>query len=226
MKLQNIITAGFVIALSLICQSAFAQDATPATTHENGEQMQPSHFVPWPPIMERDITKKRRLWEDISLNDENNNYFALTNSRKPLLKILAEGVIEGKIKAYSAKDDRFTHLLTKEEFMEVFTKCKHTPGSDVAKYAIKEDSLFINTGEKTVRIVGLAPVVPTTMSDGSVQDQPIFWVYYPDCRSYLSLQQVDNDVTWVDVFERQQFKGVITRSTSSPWGTTIFGKSK
>ncbi len=215
MRFQNIITAGIAVAVSAMYQSAHAQiTPIPPTAHETGGQMYPSHFVPWPPIKENDILKKRRLWEDISISGKNNKAFALANGKSPLITVLAECVNKGKIKAYGTQDDRFTHALTTDEFQQIFTT-KQPPGSRISKYAIKEDSLFLNTGKATVRILAIAPVVATTLTDGTIKEEPMFWVYYPDCRKYLSDYHIAGALTWDDLFERQQFKGVITRSTGS-----------
>ena len=214
MKLKNTLVAFSTFAVCLAYQSSSAQITPIADKHETGGQMYPAHFVPWPPIKESEIAKKTRLWEDIVLTDEGNSFFASANSRKPLLKTLVAGVLQGKIKAYASLDGRFTHALTKEEFLKEF-KSKHIPGSEIKKYAIKEDSLYLKTGEKTVRIIGLAPIVATTMPDGTVKEEPMFWVYYPDSRSFLCTHRVSSEVTWDDVFERQQFKGAITK-TSPP----------
>ncbi len=223
MKLKNTLVACSTFALCLAYQSSSAQITPIADKHETGGQIYPSHFVPWQPIKESEIAKKTRLWEDIVLTDEGNSFFASANSRKPLLKTLVAGVLQGKIKAYATKDDRFTQLLTKEEFLKEF-KSKHVPGSQTTKYAIKEDSLYLKSGEKTVRIIGLAPMVATTMPDGTVKEEPMFWVYYPDSRSFLSTHRVSSGATWDDVFERQQFKGTITKTTSPQ--STIASKSK
>ena len=215
MKLQNTIAGVFAIALCAAYQPGYAQDTqAPAAVHETGGQMYPSHFQPWPPIKMSDVTYKKRLWEDIDLKDDVNKTIALADTRKPLLKILVDCIIKGKLKAYSAENDRFTHELTKEEFLKDFNN-KHTPGLQITKYAIKEDYLILKSGEKTTRILGIAPLTATTLPDGTVKEEPMFWVYYPNCRLYLSEHLVDNDVTWGDIFEKQQFTGTI-KKVSSP----------
>ena len=154
------------------------------------------------------------MWEDISLSDGHNALFALANSRNPLLKTLVDCIIDGKITAYPSADGRFTHAFTTDEFLQDFRN-RQLPGSRVTKFAIKEDSLYINTGEATVRIVGLAPIIATTLPDGTVKEEPMFWVYYPDCRPFLAERKVDGDITWDDIFEEQNFTAQVTRSSRS-----------
>ncbi len=160
------------------------------------------------------------------------------------IEILIDAVKRGKIKAYSAFDDRFTAILTKEQLEEqvagkmdtntivdpvtgdekiVTTKHDFNPET-ITKYRIKEDWIFDrNVGAMVVRIAGLAPVKDVYGDDGIYRgSQPMFWLYYPDIRNLLAQYEVynpQNDVyryTWDEFFESRQFSSKITK-VSTPF---------
>ena len=147
-------------------------------------QPQPWHF-----ISESDISKKIRAWRDIDSNDPQNKLLA-ANSQ--LASILVNGFFSGAYKAYSAVDDRFTTQLSRQDIINLLTAGSggFNP-ANVTKYRIKEDWIYISsTGSMEVRIVGLAPLITIKNVDGSAQDKPAFWVYYPDARNYLAQNKV------------------------------------
>jgi hypothetical protein len=63
-----------------------------------------------------------------------------------------------------------------------------------------------------VRILGVAPVV----SDGAgkTTEQPLFWIYYPDSRSYLAEHPVMGANGWYDILENQAFTATVEKTTS------------
>ena len=220
MKSQNIYAAVFATATLLMSHNAGAQNnSNLLAANETAKNSYPSHYLPWHPIMEKDIVSKKRIWENINLKAEENNptsVFGLFNSKMPLIDVLVQGVNEGKIIAYSTVDDRFTHALTKEEFAKDLGKMT-SKNTTITRYTIKEDSLVTNTGETTVRIIGLAPVASTTASDGTAKEQMLFWLFYPDCRTYLAANPIIGADGWYDIFEGQTFSAKVEKVHDSKW---------
>ena len=201
-------------SLLLSCNSVFAQNT--ATT---------SGYKPWPKLMENDIARKVRVWENIFMGEKVNEVFRSAESNT-LINALVTGIRTGKITAYT--DSRFQHKMTDEEISAMARKnyigspartkqlgaaSKFTKGQGIVvpKYFIKEDSLYLKNGKILVRILGIAPVVIKMGSkQGQTVEDPIFWVYYPDCRSYLA-QCITGQapMTWDDVFEDRHFTAKI-----------------
>ncbi len=207
MKLQ-IAIAALAATFFATGPTASAQITALPKTATGTEKVAQGHFEPWHFIKMSDLLRRRRIWEEISTTDD--KLFGLANYRRPLFDVLINGINDGKVKAYANTDDRFTRELTKEEFSAQFGKAT-TANTHVTKYIIKEDSLYVNTGEITVRIIGLAPVSAVTQPDGTVKEEPLFWVYYPDSRPYFSQSIITGTGTWDDFFERRYFTQKITK---------------
>jgi len=207
MKYVNTCVAMLAAAFSIICYSASAQNTSIVS---NGKAPIPGHYVPWKPIAMKDVTNHRRVWEDITISEGKNDIFGKHKTGIGLADALINGVMDGKIMPYSAINDRFTNTLTAEEFSAIVAK--NTP---VTKFMIKEDSLFLNSGEIVVRILGIAPVGNFAGADGVVKEQPLFWVFYPDCRVYLSQYMAAGSYSWDDIMERRNFTGKITKVSSN-----------
>ena len=211
---MNHIKTFLFAALLLSCNSLFAQKQTTTST-----------YVPWPKLMEDDIARKVRVWENIFIGDKGNEAFRSAESNT-LINALVTGVRTGKIAAYT--DSRFQHKMTDEEISamarnnyigspartkQIGAASKFTKGQGIVvpKYYVKEDSLFMKNGKINLRILGIAPVVIKMGSkQGQTVEDPIFWVYYPDCRSYLA-QCITGQapMTWDDVFEGRDFTAKI-----------------
>ena len=211
MKPQNFCVLIFLISFFLATQKANAQANGPmdhATLYASRE----NHYQPWPRIMEKDIRRKRRVWEEIDLKTEDHlgSSFYAYNVQRPLLDVLIKGINENKIKAYSNENDRFTNELKEDEFAAAFGKT-NSKNTVIVKYMVKEDSLYIHTGEITTRILGIAPVAAVTAPDGTIKEQPLFWIYYPDARPYLASVPVSGTEGWYDIFDHHSFNGNITK---------------
>ena len=179
-----------------------------------------SAAIPWENIMEKDILWKKRVWRSIDASyGENSGSFGYRNgspNSNSFVSVLINGVMSDKIKAYA--DERFTTVLTKDLFIELLKGIG--PGGNISHYSLKEDWLFTNTtpqGRMEVRIVGIAPEIEATDSAGKIITQPLFWIYYPDCRDFLaqfkSGYKDEHAVpyNWNEYFESRQFKSKIVR---------------
>jgi gliding motility associated protien GldN len=181
---------------------------------------QDAYILPWKTIKEQDIAWQKRVWRNIDVADAQNKAFVFdANSPKEndLAHIMIQGVFDGKCKAYSAENDRFTKELTKEEL-----KALLVPGNDkagfnpeaVAGYRIKEDWIYIKSESKVVvRIVGIAPLMEVTDKNGNKTTAAAFWVYYPDSRGHFAAHSTNADSkNWDVLFETRKFGSTIEKT--------------
>jgi hypothetical protein len=86
------------------------------------------------------------------------------------------------------------------------------------------------------RILGIAPMMPKLLSDGTSAGMlTLFWIYYPDLRTTLAKYDVYNPknfgarMSWEDLFESRMFSSYITKSTfDNPFDITLkqkYGKN-
>ena len=212
--------------------------------------------INWQPIREADILWKKRVWREIDTREKQNVGFRYAGDENTgggyFIEILLDGIKRGKIKAYSNMDDRFTTELTKEQVIQQTagkddTARVYDPTTDtyslrvthtdfnpelVTKFRIKEDWIFDrNEGKMVVRIAGIAPLIDIYGDDGSFRaSRPMFWLYYPDCRDYLSQYEVVNPLndvaryTWDEFFESRMFASKIIK-ISNPFNNDFFNSS-
>ncbi len=230
-----------VVAMLLIGNQGYSQySITPAklpasfhapVTVSDYDQLKPqgSYAIPWVYVHEADILWKKRVWREIDVKDKGNKGFggdeATINSS--LFSIMVEGFNSGAYKAYDAADDRFTKQLTKEEFARLTSPGSQMPvpgfnAAMVTKFKIKEDWLFQrNENKLEVRIVGIAPVMEMKNQDGTVSEQPLFWLYYPEIRTWLAAHKVqgnkaDEYMDWDHLFELRKFVCTLEKVSGYP----------
>jgi gliding motility associated protien GldN len=155
---------------------------------------------PLPVIDERDVMWHRRLWREIDLKERaNQNLYFLkgSNMQCTLYDILYYNLVQGNLKGYDPKDDRFTSELTIDELISmvgdsilnengelVYQKLE---SRSVVKYWLKEDWFFDSKYAKVdVRIVGICPVKISLDNKGNILGyKQLFWLYFPNIRSVL-----------------------------------------
>ena len=94
---------------------------------------------------------------------------------------------------------------------------------DITRYRVKEVWFFdTNLSTMRVRILGIAPINEVYDEDGNfLYEHPLFWIYYPHCRQYLSNFTVYNEwndkavMTWEDLFEMRFFASFITKQSNA-----------
>jgi gliding motility associated protien GldN len=178
------------------------------------------------------------------------------NGNQRFISILLKAIRNRDITAFDASlDDRFTTPLTPDQVMTAFSGGLDTVpvtdmNGDVVKYRvmtkevdpdsiyrfkIKEEWVFDKESSRLfVRILGIAPMKRLTRSDGQDLDpnnpefQPMFWVYYPDCRGFLAKYDAYNGknyggrMTWEELFENRMFSSYITKtSMDNPFDRTL-----
>jgi gliding motility associated protien GldN len=103
---------------------------------------------------------------------------------------------------------------------------------DVTRLRVKEIWYFDRKHSSLgVRIVGLCPlrVFPMTQQNpntgideptGEIMKEPLFWIYYPEIRWYLSRQEAFNPqndaqtISYDDLFTQRRFSGYIYRESN------------
>lgn len=193
-------------------QSAGSDDRADRLRKQNAASLKPDNEVyrlPWDTIMERDILWKKRVWRDIDATNEVNAAFA--PGANNLASVLLAGVLNNTVTAYDGKDDRFTQKADRRELTSLTTPDAGGKNiSRVTKYKMQEDWLYVESRKKlVVRIVGLAPVVTATGASGEDAKQPLFWVYYPDAREYLSGFKATANANWDQLFQSRNFGSTI-----------------
>jgi gliding motility associated protien GldN len=150
--------------------------------------------------------------------------------------------------AYSPLDDRFTSPLKKSELKEMLSGkcyteripdrikdpfgdkgifkdsliCPDFNTTKITRFRLKEDWVFDKESSRMfVRILGIAPIsVDSSAETGFVwMEKPLFWLYYPKMRTFLSKVEAYNGKnfgarpTWEEVFESRMFSSFIVKST-------------
>src|SRR5450432_125140 len=170
------------------------------------------------------------------------------NGNQRFISILLNLIHAGDVTAFDATiDDRFTTPMTFRQIAESMVGKPHTiqipdmvndpDGSkgltkdttiqedfnpdQVERYEIKEEWVFDKESSRMyVRILGIAPEKTILNADGSFRAVlPIFWVYYPDLRSFLAKYEAYNGknfgarMSWEELFESRMFSSRVTKST-------------
>src|ERR1700730_7833987 len=170
------------------------------------------------------------------------------NGNQRFISILLNLIHSGDVTAFDATiDDRFTTPMTFRQIAESMVGKPKTiqipdmnndpDGSkgltkdtviqeefnpdQVERYEIKEEWVFDKESSRMyVRILGIAPEKTIYNADGSFRAVlPIFWVYYPDLRTYLAKYEAYNGknfgarMSWEELFESRMFSSRIVKST-------------
>jgi hypothetical protein len=234
--------------LLLTGSSAMAQTATTTTALDNTKlerikAQDPATYVSedqqykvqWDSIRMSDISMRKRVWREIDIQQPENKIFA-GNQADPssmLANMLVNAVFAEKIKAYHATDiGGFKSVFTKDELMAAIVPGGHTDGKAgfnpeaATKILVKEDWLFLKAENKlVVRIVGIALAKEVQDASGKITNESLFWLYYPECRTFLASCKVNkgkgaDDQNWDQVFETRKFKSTITKVTEG-WGHNL-----
>ncbi len=207
-------------------------------------------------IREDDAVFRVRVWREIDTREKINMPFRYAavedNGSQRFISILLKAIKDGDVTAFSADDDRFTTPITPEQAMNAFgggfdtskqfdlqgnvagyqVRPKAVEPDSIYKFRLKEEWIFDKeTSRMFVRILGIAPVIPVTLSNGlrlDNSDHPTWWVYYPDIRPTLNKYQAYNPknygarMTWEELFENRMFSSYITKSTmDNPFDQSI-----
>lgn len=200
---------------------------------------------PYANLRESDVMFSKRVWREIDLREKVNMIFASPKAR--LITVLTDAIMAGELTAYDAsatKDDvngdEFTALLTPEAAMAKFadsvlvpifdndgnqTGTQVKPGEfnpdSIIKFRIKEDWIFDK--QRSVfepRIIGIAPMIKISAAGQSFDEQPAFWIYFPEARHLLVTKAVvnrNNDATGLsydDIFMKRIFASYVVKESN------------
>jgi gliding motility associated protien GldN len=202
--------------------------------------MQERKTLAYDNVREGDVLWEKKIWRVIDVREKMNLPFAY--AEKPFFTLLNDAAKSGKIKAYSTENDKFTKSLSplEVEAMSVsfdtisifdpvsydekinFVKNDLDPES-VKQFRIKE-LWYMDKESSTVkvRILGIAPIIDEYDDAGNFKfSRPLYWVYYPECREFLSHQQAFNfagndaaPTSWEDLLEQRFFSSYITKESN------------
>ncbi|MBC7744475.1 MAG: gliding motility protein GldN [Flavobacterium sp.] len=201
--------------------------------------------TPYANLRELDVMFSKRVWRELDLRDKMNSIFASPKGR--LIDVITEAVMAGELTAYDATStkedvngDEFSTILTPEGALSRFADSVLVPIFDeegnqtgtqvkagefnpdsVVKFRIKEDWIFDK--QRSVfepRIVGIAPMIKVKAAGQTLDDQPAFWIYFPEIRQILVTKEVvnrRNDATGLsydDVFMKRLFASYIVKESN------------
>jgi|UniRef100_UPI00404A705F gliding motility associated protien GldN len=201
---------------------------------------------PYAGLRESDVMFSKRVWREIDLRDKVNMIFASPKSR--LITILTDAIQAGELTAYDASStkndvngDEFSVVLKAEEAMARFADSVLVPIFDkdgnqtgtvvkagefnpdsIIKFRIKEDWIFDK--QRSIfepRIVGIAPMVRISAAGQAFDEQPAFWIYFPEVRQLLVTKAVvnrSNDATGLsydDIFIKRIFASYIVKESNA-----------
>ncbi|HRO07740.1 MAG TPA: gliding motility protein GldN [Saprospiraceae bacterium] len=189
------------------------------------------------PIREADIAWEKRIQRVIDSREKLNLPFV--SEELNLFQTLKQMIMNGDISAFS--DDAFKNILPPEEIeakmVKMDTSMSLDPDTyeekiviarndinwrDIQQYRIKEVWYFDKQRSvMDVRILGIAPIYQSPNDKiAGIPPAPLFWVYYPQCRSPLSKFRVfnnENDIspmTWTDIFDTRVFTSYIYKRSN------------
>jgi gliding motility associated protien GldN len=196
-------------------------------------------ILPYETIREADVMWEKRVWRVLDVREKMNLPFSYPE--EPFISIVMNGVKDSTLRAYSIEDDKFHHKLSAREVMALGSSIDTIPYFDpityeqkfrivenkmdpesVKRFRLKEVWFFDKESSVLkVRILGIAPLKDQTDEMGNfLYEQPLFWIYYPDCRAHFAKHRVfadNNDaspISWEDLFEQRRFSSYIFKESN------------
>jgi gliding motility associated protien GldN len=168
--------------------------------------------IPYPDIREADVFYKKRIWQEIDLNQKFNHpyYFPTTpnHDRQNLFDVIREALTSSNElwDAYYAgelgNDDEFNTKLTPAQIEETFFETVENftyddngdildtlpatrvpiESKDITRYRLKEE--WIWDRQRSERYVRIIGIAPMKErnENGEISFKPLFWLYYPEWR--------------------------------------------
>ncbi|NQU53562.1 MAG: gliding motility protein GldN [Bacteroidetes bacterium] len=235
-----------VFVLTLVGKQSDAQIVNGAFKRNDIFQKKP---MPLPTVREADVFWSKKVWRIIDLREKMNQplYYPTLpiQGRENLISLLLNGIETAQITPYVASfDDDFKVPMSFAQVKESFgaeatmiEKIDFDTGertmvpvqgeirsSEIKQYMIKEEWYFDKqTSTLNVRILGICPIREYTRvgdTNGEVQRQKLFWVYYPEVRPLLSTNLVLNQynearqMSFDDLFIKRFFNSYIVQESN------------
>ena len=204
-----------------------------------------ARVTPYANLRESDVMFSKRVWREIDVRDKVNTIFASPKSR--LITIFTDAIQAGELTAYDAsgtKDDvngdEFSAVLDAKDAMAKFADSVVVPIFDqdgnqtgskveagefnpdsIVKFRIKEDWIFDK--QRSVfepRIVGIAPMVKISKAGQAFDEQPAFWIYFPEARHLLVTKAAVNrtndlaGLSYDDIFMKRIFSSYVVKESN------------
>jgi gliding motility associated protien GldN len=195
--------------------------------------------LPYDHVREVDVLYKQYVWRVIDVREKMNLPFAYPGKR--FFEVLHEAAAQGDIPVYGTEDDRFTTRLpssvvsaigssvdtiftlnpiTYQEEPQVVINTINP--EDIKRFRVKEVWWFDReTSQMRVRILGIAPLYDKKDDAGNLlYEMPLYWVYYPQTRAYLTHELVFNEanvaspMSWTDLFEARIFSSYVYKTSN------------
>lgn len=199
----------------------------------------------YPDVNINSVKFYKRIWRDIDLDDTAN--YILATPGESLMALIVQGIDSGDITAFDAKStpdnptgDGFTQPLTPKQAMSRLADSVLVPifdenGNQIAsemmlndfnpqsirKFRVKEDIFFDKQRSRVeTRIIGIAPLIHIDAAGELLAEQPVFWLYFPECRELFVKKKVINpdgkgaNLSFDDVFVQHKFKSTIVKESN------------
>lgn len=201
--------------------------------------------TPYANLRESDVMFSKRVWREIDVRDKVNTIFASPKSR--LITILTDAIMADELTAYDAtptkadvNGDEFSAVLSAKDAMAKFADSVFVPVFDqdgnqtggsmkpgefnpdsIVKFRIKEDWIFDKQRSMfEPRIVGIAPIIKVNKAGQTLDEQPAFWIYFPEARNILVTKTAVNrtndmaGLSYDDIFMKRIFSSYIVKESN------------
>ncbi|MBK8698906.1 MAG: gliding motility protein GldN [Saprospiraceae bacterium] len=194
-------------------------------------------LMSYEPVREADIAWEKRVWRLVETREKMNLPWRAEEA--PFFNILKDMIQNGDITVF--EDEKFKDALTYtdvekklydvdtittfdydtyEEKVQVVKNTKDW--RNIYRFRVKEIWFFDEEASMLKsRIIGIAPLYEETVEGlDRPLEYPLFWVYYPEARNFLSKHRVisdNNDVapmTWADLLDNRYFTSIIYKKSN------------